>query len=89
MGGLRLIGSVFGDHPAVNERLYQICRNVEGRSGRVIEAMDTGIREVRRSLREAGMAEPLIHRRMIAETEPINRNPPTSHLDSSGGIRHG
>lgn len=48
----------FGDHPAVNERLYQICRNVEGRSGRVIEAMDTGIREVRRSLREAGMAEP-------------------------------
>ena len=47
-----------GDHPAVNERLYQICRNVEGRSGRVIEAMDTGIREVRRSLREAGMAEP-------------------------------
>ena len=48
----------FGDHPAVNERLYQICRNVEGRSGRVIEAMGTGIREVRRSLREAGMAEP-------------------------------
>lgn len=47
-----------GDHPAVNERLYQICRNVEGRSGRVIEAMGTGIREVRRSLREAGMAEP-------------------------------
>ena len=48
----------FGDHPAVNERLYQICRNVEGRSGRVIETMATGIREVRRSLREAGMAEP-------------------------------
>lgn len=48
----------FGDHPAVNERLYQICRNVEGRSGRVIEEMGTGIREVRRSLREAGMAEP-------------------------------
>lgn len=47
-----------GDHPAVNERLYQICRNVEGRNGRVIEAMGTGIREVRRSLREAGMAEP-------------------------------
>ena len=47
-----------GDHPAVNEHLYQICRNVEGRSGRVIEAMGTGIREVRRSLREAGMAEP-------------------------------
>lgn len=51
----------FGDHPAVNERLYQICRNVEGRSGRVIEAMGTGIREVRRSLREAGMAEPCFY----------------------------
>lgn len=50
-----------GDHPAVNEHLYQICRNVEGRSGRVIEAMGTGIREVRRSLREAGMAEPLFY----------------------------
>lgn len=48
----------FGDHPAVNERLYGICRNVHGRSGRVIEAMGTGIREVRRSLRDAGMAEP-------------------------------
>lgn len=50
-----------GDHPAVNERLYQICRNVKGRSGRVIEAMGTGIREVRRSLREAGMAEPCFY----------------------------
>ena len=49
----------FGDHPAVNEHLYQICRNVEGRSGRVIEAMGTGIREVRRALQDAGMAEPL------------------------------
>ena len=48
-----------GDHPAVNEHLYQICRNVEGRSGRVIEAMGTGIREVRRALQDAGMAEPL------------------------------
>ena len=48
----------FGDHPAVNERLYGICKNVHGHSGRVIEAMGTGIREVRRSLREAGMAEP-------------------------------
>lgn len=48
----------FGDHPAVNEHLYQICRNVEGRSGRVIEAMGTGIREVRRALQDAGMAEP-------------------------------
>lgn len=47
-----------GDHPAVNERLYQICRNVEGGSGRVIEAMGTGIREARRALRDAGMAEP-------------------------------
>lgn len=34
-----------GDHPAVNERLYQICRNVHGRSGSAIEAMGTGIRE--------------------------------------------
>lgn len=49
----------FGDHPAVNEHLYQICRNVEGRSGRVIEAMGTGIREVRRALQDAGMAKPL------------------------------
>ena len=48
----------FGDHPAVNEHLYGICKNVHGHSGRVIEAMGTGIREVRRSLREAGMAEP-------------------------------
>lgn len=48
-----------GDHPAVNEHLYQICRNVEGRSGRVIEAMGTGIREARRALQDAGMAEPL------------------------------
>lgn len=48
-----------GDHPAVNEHLYQICRNVEGRSGRVIEAMGTGIREARRALKDAGMAEPL------------------------------
>lgn len=48
-----------GDHPAVNERLYQICRNVEGHNGRVIEAMGTGIREARRALQEAGMAEPL------------------------------
>ena len=47
-----------GDHPAVNERLYQICRNVEGRSGRVIEAMGTGIRQARRALQDAGMAEP-------------------------------
>ena len=47
------------DHPAVNEYLYQICRNVEGRSGRVIEAMGTGIREARRALQDAGMAEPL------------------------------
>ncbi len=47
-----------GDHPAVNERLYQICRNVEGGSGRVIEAMGTGIREARRALQDAGMAEP-------------------------------
>lgn len=49
----------FGDHPAVNEHLYRICRNIEGRSGRVIEAMGTGIREVRRALQDAGMAEPL------------------------------
>ncbi len=48
-----------GDHPAVNEHLYQICRNVEGRNGRVIEAMGTGIREARRALQDAGMAEPL------------------------------
>lgn len=34
-----------GGHPAVNERLYQICRNVHGSSGSVIEAMGTGIRE--------------------------------------------
>lgn len=57
-----------GDVRAANERLYGICRNVHGRSGRVIEAMGTGIREVRRSLREAGMAEPRFYNNGVSFT---------------------
>lgn len=43
---------------AVNEFLYGICRHLSGRSGRVIEAMGTGIYATRAALKEAGLEPP-------------------------------
>lgn len=43
---------------AVNEHLYTICRYVHGPHGRIIEALGSGIRTMRNSLREAGLQPP-------------------------------
>lgn len=77
-----------GEHPAVNEKLYQICRNVQGHNGRVIEAMGTGIREARRELRDAGMAEPRFYDNGVSFTVrfPNSALIPDGDLTWLGGL---
>ncbi len=77
-----------GEHPAVNEKLYQICRNVQGHNGRVIEAMGTGIRQARRELRDAGMAEPRFYDNGVSFTVrfPNSALIPDGDLTWLGGL---
>lgn len=77
-----------GEHPAVNEKLYQICRNVQGHNGRVIEAMGTGIRQARRELRDAGMAEPCFYDNGVSFTVrfPNSTLIPDGDLTWLGGL---
>lgn len=77
-----------GEHPAVNEKLYQICRNVQGHNGRVIEAMGTGIRQARRELHDAGMAEPRFYDNGVSFTVrfPNSALIPDGDLTWLGGL---
>lgn len=60
---------------AVNEFLYEICKDIRAPEGdRVIEGEGGGIREVERSLREAGMALPRYIDRGISFTVVIPRH---------------
>lgn len=76
---------------AVNEFLYEIAQHVRTPQGvRVIEGEGGGLREVRRALRQAGMAEPRFYDNGVRFTALVPRHSLFDERDLEwlAGVRH-